>query len=325
MMTLARPPRRTAGIPLPEPAGHEDIPELNRVFSDAFTERYRKDGMTGVRVPQLNPAIWRYAMDDADGGALVWRDEAGDVIAFNIAHASGAEGWMGPLAVHPDWQGMGVGKAVVRAGVDWLSARHTEVIGLETMPRTMDNIGFYSALGFLPTRLTITVTVDAARADAPVSLFSRMPASQRDDLVAACRAVTTARIPGYDYSREIRLTDELGLGDTVLLERAGRVRGFAIFHSVPLVEGRSREELRVLKLVVERVDDLDELVRLLSIAARRTGTKRLAIRTQGDYPSAYARLVSLGARVRWTDLRMTVAGHEEPVAAEGLVFSNWEI
>ena len=324
-MTLTRPPRRTAEAMGPSPAEHADIAELNRVFSDAFTERYRKDGMTGVRVPQLNPVIWRYAMDDADGGALVWRNDAGDMIAFNIAHASGAEGWMGPLAVHPEWQGIGLGKSVVRAGVEWLSARKTAVIGLETMPRTMDNIGFYSALGFVPARLTITVTLEAARSDAPVSLLSRMSSSLQDNLIAACHSVTTSRIPGYDFTREIRLTGELGLGDTVLLERDGRVRGFAIFHSVPLVEGRPREELRVLKLVVEREEDLDELVRLLSVAARRTGTKRIAIRTQGDYPGAYGRLVGLGARVRWTDLRMSAAGHAEPVAADGVVYSNWEI
>ena len=324
-MTLARPPRRIDDASGPEPAFHSDIAELNRVFSDAFTERYRKDGMTGVRVPQLNPVIWRYAMDDANGGALIWRNERGDVIAFNIAHASGAEGWMGPLAVHPDWQGVGLGKTVVRAGMQLLQARDTTVIGLETMPRTMDNIGFYSALGFIPARLTITVTVEAARSDSPVSLLSRMPQAMTDDLIEACRVITTARIPGYDYTREIRLTRELGLGDTVLLERAGKVRGFAIFHSVPLVDGRPREELRVLKLVVEREEDLDELVRLLTLAARRTGTKRLAIRAQGEYAAAYRRLVRLGARVRWTDLRMVEETHPEPVARSGVLFSNWEI
>ena len=324
-MTLARPPRRSSDATGPERAEHSDIADLNRVFSDAFTERYRKDGMTGVRVPQLNPVIWRYAMDDADGGALIWRNELGDVIAFNIAHASGAEGWMGPLAVHPDWQGVGVGKAVVRAGADWLAARQTRVIGLETMPRTMDNIGFYSTLGFLPARLTITVTLDAARADAPVALLSRLPEKTREELIATCQAIAAARIPGYDFSREIRLTGELGLGDTVLLERGGRVRGFAIFHSIPLVEGRPREELRVLKLVVEHEEDLDEMTRLLSLAARRTGTRRLAIRAQGEYTAAYRRLVRLGARVRWTDLRMALDGYPEPVASAGVVFSNWEI
>src|SRR2546426_8358803 len=50
----------------------------------------------GVRVPHLNPLVWRYALLDAGDGAMVWRDESGHVAAFNIAHRSGTEGWMGP-------------------------------------------------------------------------------------------------------------------------------------------------------------------------------------------------------------------------------------
>ena len=80
----------------PYPARLEDIGALNQVFSDAFTERYRRDGMVGVRVPFLNPSIWRYAIEDADGGALLWRDERDEIVAFNIVHRSGIEGWMGP-------------------------------------------------------------------------------------------------------------------------------------------------------------------------------------------------------------------------------------
>jgi GNAT superfamily N-acetyltransferase len=325
-MTVARSTRRASGVSGPEPASLSDIPALNRVFSDAFTERYRKDGMSGVRVPQLNPTIWRYAMDDSGADTLVWRNDTGDIVAFNIAHLSGTEGWMGPLAVRPEWQGAGLGKGIVRAAMDWLRARPAQVIGLETMPRTMDNIGFYSALGFIPTRLTITLTVEAAGVDAPVTLLGRQTSqSTRDDMITACRALSDAQVRGFDYSREMQLTGELGLGDTVLLERAGRIRGFAIFHSAPLVEGRAREELRVLKLVVERSEDIGEMSRLLAATARKTGTRRVAIRVQGEYTDAYRQLIELGARVRWTDLRMIAAGYPEPVAATGVVLSNWEI
>src|SRR5437016_1362813 len=104
----------------PERAGERDIDGLNRVFAEAFTDRYRRDGLVGVRVPQLNPDVWRYALLDAGEGAMLWRDEADQVAAFNIAHRSGLEGWMGPLAVRPDRQGSGVGKTIVRAAVDWL-------------------------------------------------------------------------------------------------------------------------------------------------------------------------------------------------------------
>ena len=76
----------------PVPITSADIAELNTLFSDAFTERYRRDGLVGVRVPPLNPAIWRYAIDGAGSGAMLWRDEVGAIAAFNIAHASGAEG-----------------------------------------------------------------------------------------------------------------------------------------------------------------------------------------------------------------------------------------
>ena len=86
----------------PERATPEDIERINKVFSEAFTDRYQRDGLSGVRVPPLNPAIWRYAIAGAADGALVWRDRSKQLVAFIMVHRSGAEGWMGPLAVRPD-------------------------------------------------------------------------------------------------------------------------------------------------------------------------------------------------------------------------------
>ena len=105
--------------------------------------------MAGVRVPFLNPAIWRYAIEDAGDGAVLWRDDRGKIAAFNMVHPSGNEGWMGPLAVRPDPAGRP--GQVDRDSRERLAPRDgMRMIGLETMPRTMDNIGFYSALGFVP-------------------------------------------------------------------------------------------------------------------------------------------------------------------------------
>src|SRR5438105_2262881 len=102
----------------PEPATERDVAGLNRVFADAFTDRYRRDGLVGVRVPYLNPQVWRYALLDAGAGSMLWRDESGHIVAFNIAHRSGTEGWMGPLAVRPD----GLGDASLVDGDDDLNA-----------------------------------------------------------------------------------------------------------------------------------------------------------------------------------------------------------
>src|SRR3954470_1590142 len=109
-MAFARTWRHASAAEGPARVMEADIPALNAVFSEAFTDRYRRDGLVGVRVPMLNPAVWRYAVEDAAGGAMLWRDERGEIAAFNVAHVSGSEGWMGPLAVRPDSQGNGLGK-----------------------------------------------------------------------------------------------------------------------------------------------------------------------------------------------------------------------
>jgi GNAT superfamily N-acetyltransferase len=309
----------------PHRASLADIGELNQVFSDSFTERYRRDGMVGVRVPFLNPTIWQYAIEDADDGALVWRDDRGHIVAFNMVHRSGVEGWMGPLAVRTEFQGNGTGKEIVLRGIEWLKSRAASVIGLETMPRTMDNIGFYSRLGFMPGRLTVTTTLEAAYADVQPVQIGRLTPQARDDALEACRDLVQRLLPGYDYSREIILTGELALGDTVLLYDDDRLVGFALAHTAPLVEGRAREELRVLKLVLDDESRLDDLIRAIADMARRSGTRRIALRLQGEFAGAYQRAIALGGHVRWTDLRMSLGGFEEKRPGVGLVLSNWEI
>lgn len=309
----------------PYRATDRDIPALNGVFSEAFTERYRKDGMVGVRVPNLNPLVWRFALADAGPGAMLWRGDDGEIVAFNIVHRSGVEGWMGPLAVHPDYQARGIGKTIVTKGVEWLKSEGARVIGLETMPRTMDNVGFYSSLGMLPGHLTVTVTMEGVASTETPERIGKLGQEERDAAVEECRVLTDALMPGYDFTREIAITDELALGDTILVRRDGELRAFALCHSTPLVEGRVREELRVLKLVARSDEDLDALLSRLCAFCRRCGTRRVAIRAQGLYPEVYRRLIARGARVRWTDLRMTVHGFGERSAARGTVLSNWEI
>lgn len=309
----------------PEPAGLEDVDAINAVFSDAFTDRYHRDGMTGVRVPFLNPAVWRYALEGAGDGAMVWRDERGRIVAFNMVHGSGIEGWMGPLAVRPEYQGQGLGTAVVREGVHWLQRQGARVIGLETMPRTVENIGFYSRIGFRPAHLTITLA-GAAQARPPdddVQYLSTAGPALGDRLVE-CGALAGTLIPGLDFSRELALTLELGLGDAALIFEEGRLEAFVLWHAVPLAQGRDVDEVRVLKLVAAHDQALARALAAAETGAARAGGNRLLIRCQTAYAKAYARLCAGGYRVHWTDLRMTMEGFEER-PCEGVVFSNWEI
>jgi hypothetical protein len=233
---------------------------------------------------------------------------------------------MGPLAVRPDRQGQGVGQAIVRAAIDVLLDRGVTTLGLETMPRTVDNIGFYAGLGFAPAYLTVTMTHDIPRrGHTAVTLLSerRGPASER--AIHAARELAAALTPGVDFTHEILLTAELDLGDTCLIEGKNGLDAFVLWHSVSLAETRGRDEVRVLKLAARTEDAFDRAIAATEAAAAKVGIRRVAFRCQTAYLPAFRRLVERGYRVRWTDLRMTYHGHGERHAAPGILFSNWEI
>jgi hypothetical protein len=233
---------------------------------------------------------------------------------------------MGPLAVHPDYQGQGIGKIIVNSGIEWLKRRGAKVIGLETMPRTMDNVGFYSSLGFTPGHLTVTVTLEAARAGIQATTMSSLNPHERELALRQCRALVDQLSPGYDYTREIVLTAQHQLGDTLFVRKGNEIVSYAVCHSVPLVEGRVTDEMRVLKMVAKGAADFDQLVTQLCAYARVKSARRVAIRVQGQYGDIYRRLVARGARVRWTDLRMSLHEFAEARPANGgIVLSNWEI
>lgn len=324
-MRMWRPERAAHG---PLPVTERDVPALNRLFADAFTDRYRRDGLVGVRVPFLNEAIWRYAILDAGEGAMIWRDEGDRLVAFNIAHISGTEGWMGPLCVRPDRQLGGLGKEVVLAAVEWLKGRGARTIGLETMPRTVDNIGFYSRLGFVPGHVTLTLTAETGargRKDLEVTSLGRLPQRTREARLIEIAQLVESLTPGYDFTREIELSLELGLGDAVLLDQGGRLAAFALCHAAPLAEGTSRDEVRALKVAAVDGDAFAGVVDLAAAWATTQMARRLAVRCQTAYDDAYGALVRRGFRVRWSDLRMHLAGYPEQRPPTGLVWSNWEI
>lgn len=310
----------------PSPATDADIDSLNRVFSEAFTERYRRDGLSGVRVPYLNPAVWRFAIADAGPGAMIWRDARGELVAFNMVHRSGGEGWMGPLAVRTDRQGRGHGRHIVREGITWLESQAVRTIGLETMPRTIDNIGFYSQLGFVPDHLTVTLQRERLRnSGAPGKRLSALGGAERATAMLNCRSLSCTVAEGVDFTREIALTLQHQLGDVSLIHADdGALRAFALWHAVPLAQGRMREELRILKLAAQDAEAAASVVSAVEREAAAMSLGRIALRCQTRHADLYAILIGDGFRVQWTDLRMTLAGKPE-VERHGVLLSNWEI
>ena len=67
------------------------------------------------------------------------------------------------------------------------------------------------------------------------------------------------------------------------------------------------------------------LLAVLLSHAVDAGRRRVGLRVQTAQPEPFLRLLELGWRVHWTDLRMTLAGHPESPPSRGVVLSNWEV
>jgi hypothetical protein len=140
-----------------------------------------------------------------------------------------------------------------------------------------------------------------------------------------CRRLTDELSPGVDFSREIALTRDLGIGDTTLVRDGDKLLGFALWHSTPLAAGRAKDEVRVLKLVARTADVFERLVEALHGTAATERVGRIAIRCQTEYDDVYLRLIGSGYRVHWTDLRMILRGYPQQSRGGGILLSNWEI
>ena len=89
---------------------------------------------------------------------MVWRDGDGSIVGFNIVASLGSRGVDGAAGGEQRLAGSRrrTRDARSRASAGCRS-RGARTIGLETMPRTVDNIGFYSRLGFEPGFMTVTM------------------------------------------------------------------------------------------------------------------------------------------------------------------------
>jgi len=115
------------------PADVEGLRELDREAFQATLRRERE--------------YFEFWMQTDPEGALV-AEEDGVLVGMNMNHARGRNGWFGPLAVKPQWQGRGVGRQLLEAGLAYLESRHCQTIGLDTFGENPVAVSLYLHYGF---------------------------------------------------------------------------------------------------------------------------------------------------------------------------------
>ncbi len=305
-----------------------DLEEANRVFSEAFTHAYHLDGMPGARIPPLDPAFLALEHEVAGDGALAL-EYRGRVAGFILARSHGNEGWFGPLAVKPSRQGHGFGKLLVERAVAWLQERRCRTIGLETMPRTIRNLGLYTSLGFRPGHLVVTcrIEIPADLPDVPgvrIASLAESPAPARDRAFAELKGWWDEIAPGLDYEAPIRATLEHRFGDTLLAFCEDRITGYLHFHASKYFVTDGTGVLRIARIGCDREGPaFDALLAALARLGRDHGASELYIRAETSDWEATRRLLTHGFRITHTDLRMALEDHPERPSADRIHFTRW--
>jgi ribosomal protein S18 acetylase RimI-like enzyme len=109
----------------------------------------------GLVVPYNDPAAdFRQARAKANSDVLAGA-EAGAIVAAVMVGHDGHRGWIYYLAVAPQRQGRGLGRAILRAAEAWLGARGIAKLQLMVRKSNAPVLKFYETLGFEPSDVVV--------------------------------------------------------------------------------------------------------------------------------------------------------------------------
>ena len=126
------------------PAGAADAAAIAAVLRAAFAAH---DGKLRPRPGALSETAESIAAKLADHRAIL--AEAGGKTVGSVVYRPQGEGvYMGRLGVLPDWQGRGVGAALVNAVAEAAAAEGARDVTLNVRILLPDNVAFFRSLGF---------------------------------------------------------------------------------------------------------------------------------------------------------------------------------
>jgi len=155
----------------------------------------------------------------------------GEVVGSVFAARWGSFGFFGPLSVHPGLWDRGIGGRLLQPVLETFTSWNVRQAGLFTFAGSPKHLGLYQRHGFWPGSLTVVTTKEiGSTGTCPHALLSNEPKERHDRVLDEIRGLTDEIFGGLDLGSEIVAVSEQGLGDTVLVRRAGMLEGMAVCH-----------------------------------------------------------------------------------------------
>jgi predicted N-acetyltransferase YhbS len=210
---------RTTGVTVRD-ANHEDADSCARIFYDAFESIATRHSLP-VEPPSREFTHFKVAqMLATDGVAGLVAERDGEVLGSAFVDERVVIAGIGPVTVDPAAHDDGVGRALMETALRRERERGAVGVRLVQTAYHYRSLALYAKLGF-----AVRESLSVLQGTPPALSFPGLgvrPAREEDE--APC-AELCARIHGHSRSAELR--EAIGAGTARVVERPGRVSGYA--------------------------------------------------------------------------------------------------
>ncbi len=301
------------------PMAARDVAEAARISRLAFGTFMQAPDLANFRL-DLGTVETRFVTEP--DLALVAESD-GRLLGSIMGMGWGGQITLGPLSVDPEFWGKGVARLLTAAFMELPAVRVAPLVSLFTFPQSASHLRLYESFGFVSQYLT-PVMAKAPEVKGNARLFSALPRERQAAALSGCRAVAEALFPGLDLTRQIEAVAAQRLGETVLVERAGEVAGFALCHIGRGTE--AGEGTLYVKFAATRPGAAAEFERLLdgveTLAAAR-GLARITAGVNAARRDAYRRMTARGFRAYLTGVAMHRPDVPGTLRPDQYVIDDW--
>lgn len=235
----------------------EDIEAIKEIDKECFKINAVRttEGIKGYIEKSNNSSIV-YEIDD-------------EVVGYNFIHIWGSFAWFGPLGVNPEYQSQGIGKKLIEHTIKILKEEYkVSTIGLNTMPESSYNVGFYMSLGFTPLKLSLNLKKKISEADLETIICSsKYKVKQIDinDEVNYLRVeenlniLTNKIFNNFNVTSELKMIENQDFGTVFTLEVNDEIQGVLICYTKSIRESSERN-LQIKLAVINRDLDYKEAI-----------------------------------------------------------------
>jgi len=225
---------------------------------------------------------------EASNNASIIYELNGKVVGYNFIHLWGSFAWFGPLGVHPQYHGKGIGKALINHTIKILKEDYNvSSIGLNTMPESSYNVGFYMNMGFSPLKLLLSLKKDIDSLNLPPILNSYSvnevnisSAANYLSLKNDLKTLSDKAFNNFDLTSELYLVKNKSFGTVFQLKVGSTVHGIAICYTKSIRENLNKNLQIKLAIIDSNVDcktAIDSIITACASYAKNIGCKSILI------------------------------------------------